>query len=31
MTREIGLSDVLEVAPQILEAKVRGRIVVKIA
>ena len=31
MTREIGLSDVLEVAPQILEGKVRGRIVVKIA
>ena len=31
MTREIGLSDVLEVATQILEAKVRGRIVVKIA
>lgn len=31
MTREIGLSDVLDVAPQILEGKVRGRIVVKIA
>ncbi len=31
MTREIGLSDALEVAPQILEGKVRGRIVVKIA
>jgi acrylyl-CoA reductase (NADPH) len=31
MTREIGLSDVLQVAPQILEGKVRGRIVVKIA
>jgi acrylyl-CoA reductase (NADPH) len=31
ITREIGLSDVLEVAPQILEGKVRGRIVVKIA
>ena len=24
MTREIGLSDVLDVAPQILEGKVRG-------
>jgi acrylyl-CoA reductase (NADPH) len=31
MTREIGLSEVLDVAPQILEGKVRGRIVVKIA
>jgi acrylyl-CoA reductase (NADPH) len=31
MTREIGLSDVLQVAPQILEGTVRGRIVVKIA
>ena len=31
MTREIGLSEVLEVAPQILDGKVRGRIVVKIA
>src|SRR6478752_3759432 len=31
MTREIGLSNILEVAPQILEGKVRGRIVVKIA
>ena len=31
MTREIGLSDVLDVAPEILEGKVRGRIVVKIA
>jgi acrylyl-CoA reductase (NADPH) len=31
MNREIGLSEVLDVAPQILEGKVRGRIVVKIA
>ena len=30
MTREIGLSDVFDVAPQILAGKVRGRIVVKI-
>jgi acrylyl-CoA reductase (NADPH) len=31
MTREIGLSDVLTVAPELLAGKVRGRIVVKIA
>ena len=30
MTREIGLSDVFGVAPEILSGKVRGRIVVKI-
>ncbi|MGA7773566.1 MAG: oxidoreductase, partial [Pseudolabrys sp.] len=30
MTREIGLSDVLTVAPELLAGKVRGRIVVKI-
>jgi acrylyl-CoA reductase (NADPH) len=30
MTREIGLSDVLRVAPEILTGQVRGRIVVKI-
>ena len=30
MTREIGLSDVLAVAPEILAGQVRGRIVVKI-
>jgi len=30
MTREIGLSEVLEVAPAILAGQVRGRIVVKI-
>ena len=30
MTREIGLSDVLGVAPDILAGQVRGRIVVKI-
>ena len=30
MTREIGLSDVFGVAPDILSGQVRGRIVVKI-
>jgi acrylyl-CoA reductase (NADPH) len=30
MTREIGLSDVIRVAPEILSGQVRGRIVVKI-
>ena len=30
MTREIGLSDVFEAAPDILAGQVRGRIVVKI-
>jgi acrylyl-CoA reductase (NADPH) len=30
MTREIGLSDVFGVAPEILSGQVRGRIVVKI-
>jgi len=31
MTREIGLSDVFRVAPEILSGQVRGRIVVKVA
>jgi acrylyl-CoA reductase (NADPH) len=31
MTREIGLSDVFRVAPEILSGQIRGRIVVKIA
>jgi acrylyl-CoA reductase (NADPH) len=31
MTREIGLSDVISEAGSILEGRVRGRIVVKIA
>jgi len=31
ITREIGLSDVLGVAPDILTGQVRGRVVVKIA
>ena len=30
MTNEIGLADVIEAAPAILEGQVRGRIVVKI-
>jgi len=30
MTREIGLSDVIGVAPDILSGQVRGRIVVKV-
>jgi acrylyl-CoA reductase (NADPH) len=30
MTREIGLSDVFEVAPEILSGQVRGRIVVRV-
>ena len=30
MTRTIALPEVLEVAPQILEGKVRGRIVVEV-
>jgi hypothetical protein len=31
MTREVDLSDVFGVAPEILSGKVRGRIVVKVA
>jgi acrylyl-CoA reductase (NADPH) len=31
MTREIGLSDIFGVAPEILSGQIRGRIVVKIA
>jgi acrylyl-CoA reductase (NADPH) len=31
MTREIGLSEVIGVAPEILAGQVRGRIVVKVA
>jgi acrylyl-CoA reductase (NADPH) len=30
ISREIGLSDVFEVAPEILSGQVRGRIVVKV-
>ncbi|MGB9394264.1 MAG: oxidoreductase, partial [Pseudolabrys sp.] len=30
MTREIGLSDVFGVAPEILSGQVRGRVVVKV-
>jgi len=30
MTREIGLSDLIGVAPEILSGQVRGRIVVKV-
>jgi hypothetical protein len=30
MTTEIGLGDVIEAAPRIVEGQVRGRIVVKI-
>lgn len=30
MTREVGLSDVIELAPQILDGRVRGRIVVDV-
>jgi acrylyl-CoA reductase (NADPH) len=30
MTREIGLSDIFGVAPEILSGRVRGRVVVKV-